>query len=216
MFTGIITGMGRIVDLHDLGSSLQHGKRLTLEAPAGYLDDVALGDSIALNGACMTVTSFDAAAARFTIEISAESLDKTSGLTQPGPVNLEKALRPQDRLGGHIVSGHVDGIGRVTSFEQIGESWELRVQAPPALARFLAYKGSITVNGVSLTVNRVTDVEGGAEFSINLIQHTVAHTTLGLLSAGSAVNLEIDTVARYVERMLQAGVLPAAAPSAQP
>lgn len=215
MFTGIITGMGRIVDLHDLGSSLQHGKRLTLEAPAGYLDDVALGDSIALNGACMTVTSFDAATARFTIEISAESLDKTSGLTQPGPVNLEKALRPQDRLGGHIVSGHVDGIGRVTSFEQIGESWELRVPAPPALARFLAYKGSITVNGVSLTVNRVTDVEGGAEFSINLIQHTVAHTTLGLLSAGSTVNLEIDTVARYVERMLQAGVLPAAAPSAQ-
>ena len=208
MFTGIITGMGRIVALHDLGSSLQHGKRLTLDAPAGYLDDVALGDSIALNGACMTVTSFDPAAARFTIDISAESLDKTTGLAEPGPVNLEKALRAHDRLGGHIVSGHVDGIGRVTFFEPIGESWELRILAPRELAKFLAYKGSITVNGVSLTVNRVADQADGAEFSINLIPHTVENTSLGALRAGSGVNLEIDTVARYVERMLQAGALP--------
>ena len=207
MFTGIITGMGRIVALHDLGSSLQHGKRLTLDAPAGYLDDVALGDSIALNGACMTVTSFDPAAARFTIDISAESLDKTTGLAEPGPVNLEKALRAHDRLGGHIVSGHVDGIGRVTFFEPIGESWELRILAPRELAKFLAYKGSITVNGVSLTVNRVADQADGAEFSINLIPHTVENTSLGALRAGSGVNLEIDTVARYVERMLQAGAL---------
>lgn len=208
MFTGIITGMGRIADLHDLGSSLQHGKRLTLEAPAGYLDDVGLGDSIAINGACMTVTSFDPSSHRFTIDISAESLARTTGLDAPGAVNLEKALRAHDRLGGHIVSGHVDGIGEVVQFERIGESWELRVRTPRELARFLAYKGSITVNGVSLTVNRVEDVAAGAEFSVNLIPHTVEHTTLGLLRVGARVNLEIDTVARYVERMLHAGALP--------
>lgn len=203
MFTGIITGVGRIADLHSLGSSLDHGKRLTVEAPPGYLDDVALGDSIAHNGACMTVTSLDAAASRFTIDISAESLSKTTGLAEVGRrVNLEKALRANDRLGGHIVSGHVDGVGQVVRFERIGESWELCVLAPPALGRYLAYKGSIAVNGVSLTVNRVTDRPDGCEFSINLIPHTVQNTTLGDLAAGSAVNLEIDTVARYVERML--------------
>ena len=206
MFTGIITGVGRIVALHDLGRSLQHGKRLTIEAPAGYLDDVGLGDSIALNGACMTVTTFDLASLQFTIDISAESLDKTCGLDQPGPVNLEKALRAHDRLGGHIVSGHVDGVGRVSRFEQIGESWELCVLAPPALAKYLAYKGSITLNGVSLTVNRVTDLAEGCEVSINLIPHTVQNTALGSLQAGCRVNLEIDTVARYVERMLGAGL----------
>ncbi|MGM9428369.1 riboflavin synthase [Hydrogenophaga sp. MI9] len=203
MFTGIITGVGRIADLHALGSSLDHGKRLTVEAPPGYLDDVALGDSIAHNGACMTVTSLDAAASRFTIDISAESLSKTTGLSEAGRrVNLEKALRASDRLGGHIVSGHVDGVGRVTRFERIGESWELCVLAPPPLGKYLAYKGSIAINGVSLTVNRITDREDGCEFSINLIPHTVENTTLGDLSAGSSVNLEIDTVARYVERML--------------
>ena len=203
MFTGIITGVGRIADLHSLGSSLDHGKRLTVEAPPGYLDDVALGDSIAHNGACMTVTSLDAAASRFTIDISAESLSKTTGLAEVGRrVNLEKALRANDRLGGHIVSGHVDGVGQVVRFERIGESWELCVLAPPALGKYLAYKGSIAVNGVSLTVNRVADRPDGCEFSINLIPHTVQNTTLGDLAAGSAVNLEIDTVARYVERML--------------
>ena len=206
MFTGIITGVGRIVALHDLGSSLQHGKRLIIEAPAGYLDDVGLGDSIALNGACMTVTTFDTASRQFTIDISAESLDKTCGLDQPGPVNLEKALRAHDRLGGHIVSGHVDGVGRVSRFEQVGESWELCVLAPPALAKYLAYKGSITVNGVSLTVNKVNDLNEGCEVSINLIPHTVQNTALGSLNEGSRVNLEIDTVARYVERMLGAGL----------
>jgi hypothetical protein len=133
MFTGIITGIGRIVALQDLGASQQHGKRLTIEAPAGYLDDVGLGDSIALNGACMTVTSLQLAQRQFTIDISAESLDKTSGLTHTGPVNLEKALRANDRLGGHIVSGHVDGLGTVASFGQVGESWELCVTAPRAL-----------------------------------------------------------------------------------
>ncbi len=203
MFTGIITGVGRIVALHDLGSSLQFGKRLTIEAPAGYLDDVGLGDSIALNGACMTVTTFSPELRQFTIDISAESLDKTIGLDAPGPVNLEKALRAHDRLGGHIVSGHVDGIGRVSHFAQVGESWELRILAPRELAKYLAYKGSITINGVSLTVNRVHDSAEGCEVSINLIPHTVENTALGHLRAGSGVNLEIDLIARYVERMLQ-------------
>jgi riboflavin synthase len=202
MFTGIITGVGRIVAVQPLGSSLQHGKRLTIETPAGYLDDVGLGDSIALNGACMTVTSLAAAENRFTIDISAESLDKTAGLDQTGPVNLEKALRAHDRLGGHIVSGHVDGIGRVTHFAQVGESWELRVMAPASLGKYLAYKGSITINGVSLTVNRVQDGDDGCECSINLIPHTVENTALGHLRSGSTVNLEIDLIARYVERML--------------
>ena len=204
MFTGIITGVGRIVAVHALGSSSTHGKRLTISCPADYLGDVGLGDSIALNGACMTVTTLDTAANQFTIDISAESLDKTAALDSVGPVNLEKALRANDRLGGHIVSGHVDGIGTVAHFAQVGESWELRVLAPPALAKFLAYKGSITINGVSLTVNRIADVSGGCEISINLIPHTVENTALGTLSADSRVNLEIDTVARYVERMMTA------------
>lgn len=208
MFTGIITGVGRIVAVHSLGSSLDHGKRLTIEAPAGYLDDVGLGDSIALNGACMTVTALDSAKNQFLIEISAESLAKTSGLAEPGPINLEKALRANDRLGGHIVAGHVDGIGTVTHFAQVGESWELRILAPRELGKYLAYKGSITVNGVSLTVNRVTDLEGaqaGCGISINLISHTVQNTALGHLRPQSLVNLEIDLIARYVERMLQDG-----------
>jgi riboflavin synthase len=205
MFTGIITGVGRIAAIDDLGSSRQHGKRLTVTAPAAYLDDVGLGDSIALNGACMTVTSLDASAGRFTIDISAESLDKTAGLDTPGAVNLEKALRPQDRLGGHLVSGHVDGVGRVLKMEQVGESWELRILAPQPLGKYLAYKGSITVNGVSLTVNTIADTAEGTELSINLIPHTVANTALHALKAGSRVNLEIDLIARYVERMLSAG-----------
>ena len=204
MFTGIITGVGRIAALHALGSSLHHGKRLHIEAPPGYLDDVGLGDSIALNGACMTVTSLDLPQRQFTIDISAESLARTTGLADIGHrINLEKALRANDRLGGHIVSGHVDGIGRVTRFAQVGESWELCVMAPPELGKYLAYKGSITVNGVSLTVNRVEDSAQGCSFSINLIPHTVDNTALGSLADGAAVNLEIDTVARYVERMLQ-------------
>jgi riboflavin synthase len=202
MFTGIITGVGEVVAADALGAGPSHGKRLTVETPAGYLDDVQLGDSIALNGACMTVTAFDPDARRFTIDISAESLDKTVGLDKAGPVNLEKALRANDRLGGHIVSGHVDGIGEVTHFAPVGESWELRIAAPVALAPYLAYKGSITVNGVSLTVNRVADGAERCELSINLIPHTLEQTTLGRLSAGSKVNLEIDLIARYVARML--------------
>lgn len=123
MFTGIITGMGRIAAVQSLGNAPTHGKRLTIQAPAAYLDDVGLGDSIALNGACMTVTTLDVARQQFTIDISAESLDKTTGLDTQGPINLEKALRANDRLGGHLVSGHVDDLGTVTAFGQVGESW---------------------------------------------------------------------------------------------
>jgi riboflavin synthase len=204
MFTGIITGVGRISDVQPLGNSATHGKRLTIHAPAGYLDDVGLGDSIAINGACMTVTTFDVAQQQFTIDISAESLDKTAGLDTLGPINLEKALRANDRLGGHLVSGHVDGMGTVSHFAQVGESWELRVLAPVALGKYLAYKGSITINGVSLTVNRIADVAGGCEVSINLIPHTVENTALHSLAVGKTVNLEIDLIARYVERMMTA------------
>mgnify|MGYP000719078338 CR=1 FL=1 len=204
MFTGIITGVGRIAAVHDLGRSLDHGKRLEISTPAHYLDDVSLGDSIALNGACMTVTSFNTQQNLFTIDISAESLDKTALLNVIGTtLNLEKALRPNDRLGGHIVSGHVDGVGQVALFELVGESWLLQVLAPPLLAKYLAYKGSITVNGVSLTVNRIEDKADGCLVFINLIPHTIENTALGSLKPGSPVNLEIDTVARYVERMLQ-------------
>jgi riboflavin synthase len=159
----------------------------------------------------MTVTSFDLDCHTFTIDISAESLARTAGLDGEGRVNLEKALRAHDRLGGHIVSGHVDGVGHVSFFERVGESWELRILAPTDLARYLAYKGSITINGVSLTVNQVKDFldapgplgKLGSEVSINLIPHTIEHTALGSLQTGSPVNLEIDTVARYVERMLR-------------
>ena len=207
MFTGIISGLGQLAQATPLGADPSHGRRLTITTPPGYLADVQLGDSIALNGACMTVTTFSPESHQFTIDISAESLDKTSGLDQQGTVNLEKALRANDRLGGHIVSGHVDGVGHISHFEQIGESWELRVLAPHTLAKYLAYKGSITVNGVSLTVNRVTDLAEGCDISINLIPHTVDNTALGSLKAGSRVNLEIDTVARYVERMLSAGMI---------
>lgn len=212
MFTGIITGVGQIVDSQPLGQQPEHGRRLTVQAPAGYLEGVGLGDSIAINGACMTVTSFDVATSRFTIDVSAESLARTVGLDGAGRVNLEQALRSHDRLGGHIVTGHVDGTGRVEVFEPVGESWLLRIRAPQTLARFLAYKGSITVNGVSLTVNQVHDaVDGSTAFDINLIPHTLDHTALGGLKAGHQVNLEVDLIARYVERMLSAeGKLPTA------
>lgn len=202
MFTGIITAIGRIDSITDLGTGVQYGKRLRIVTPPGYLDDVSLGDSIALNGACMTVTSLDLAGCAFTVDVSAESLDKTTGLNHAGEVNLEKALAVHERLGGHIVSGHVDGVGRVTHFAPVGESWELRIQAPAALAHYLAYKGSIAVQGVSLTVNSVKDGPDGCEFSINLIPHTVENTSLKLLKPGSPVNLEVDVIARYVARML--------------
>ena len=204
MFTGIISGLGRITQADALGSDPSHGKRLTIVAPPGYLDDVQLGDSIALNGACMTATALDRAASVFTIDISAESLARTCGLDATGRVNLEKAMRANDRLGGHMVSGHVDGLGTVSYFAPVGESWELHILTPRELARFIAYKGSITVNGVSLTVNQVTDLADACELSINLIPHTLENTTLDELKTGRRVNLEIDLIARYVERMLTA------------
>lgn len=202
MFTGIITGIGHISGIESLGESMSHGKRLTISAPAHYLDDVGLGDSIALNGACMTVTHLQPEKGQFCVDISAESLEKTTSLDSPGPVNLEKALRPMDRLGGHMVSGHVDGVGTVQQLAPVGESWAFHIAAPRNLAKYLVYKGSITVNGVSLTVNHVEDTSDACVIHINLIPHTVTHTALGALLAGSHVNLEIDTIARYVERML--------------
>ncbi|URV25683.1 riboflavin synthase [Burkholderia gladioli] len=202
MFTGIVAAVGRIESIAPLGTEADAGVRLVVRAGGLDLGDVALGDSIAIQGACMT--AIEATAETFTVDVSRESLNKTVGLSEPGEVNLEKALRAHDRLGGHIVSGHVDGLGTVTHFAPVGESHELRVLAPKALGKYLAYKGSITVNGVSLTVNAVKDLADGCEFSINLIPHTVQVTTLRHLKAGSKVNLEIDMIARYVERMLGA------------
>ena len=209
MFTGIVAAVGRIAQVTPLGGA-DAGVRRTIKAGTLGLDDVAIGDSIAIEGACMTVIAKSAGS--FDVEVSRESLSKTAGLTGAGEVNLEKAMRPTDRLGGHMVSGHVDGQGEVVSFAAVGESWQLVIRAPQELAKFLAYKGSITVNGVSLTVNRVTDLPAGpeagalagTEISINLIPHTIAVTTLRHLAAGRRVNLEIDLIARYVERMLTA------------
>lgn len=198
MFSGIVAAVGRITRI----DPLEQGVRLTVDTAGLGLDDVALGDSIAHNGVCLTVIGIDGRNAQF--DVSKETLNCTAGLDAPGEVNLEKALRLSDRLGGHLVSGHVDGVGTVRSFERVGESHELVIVAPKPLARYLARKGSITVQGVSLTVNRVADVEDGCEFSINLIPHTVQVTTLGSLKAGSRVNLEIDLIARYAERMMAA------------
>jgi riboflavin synthase len=200
MFTGIVAAIGRIERVDSLGEGA--GVRLTIEGGTLGLDDVAIGDSIAIQGACMTAVMNDGR--RFAVDVSLESLDKTVGLDEPGEVNLEKALRLADRLGGHLVSGHVDGLGEVIVFEPVGESWRLDVRVPEALSKYLAYKGSVTVNGTSLTVNRVTDLPGGAcDVSINLIPHTIEATTLKHLQPGARVNLEIDLIARYVERMLQ-------------
>lgn len=193
MFSGIIADVGRIANTLDR----EGGLRLTIDTNALGLDDVLLGDSIAVNGVCLTVIALDGYA--FTVDVSRETLDCTVGLDKMGAaVNLEKALRLSDRLGGHLVSGHVDGVGDVVAFDDLGESWKLSIRAPHALAKFIAYKGSITVNGVSLTVNRV-DVD---QFELNLIPHTLQMTTLKELAAGAQVNLEVDLIARYVERML--------------
>ena len=206
MFTGIVAAVGTITSVAPLAGGLDAGVRLAIDAGPLPLADVGLGDSIAINGACMTVT--EKSATGFTVDVSRESLNKTVGLDAPGEVNLEKALTLAERLGGHLVSGHVDGLGVVHSFEPVGESRELIIDAPHELGKFLAYKGSIVVNGVSLTVNRVHDPEEGGQkvcrFSINLIPHTIEVTTLRHLAAGSRVNLEIDLIARYVERMLAA------------
>ncbi len=201
MFTGIIQAVGQIETVEKLGDGLR------LHINAGKLDmsDVQLGDSIALQGACMTVIAMTPT--HFSIDISAESLNKTTGLDKTGFVNLEKALRLNDRLGGHLVSGHVDGMGEVVTFKQVQAdsadgSWHLAIRAPLSLAKYLAYKGSIVVNGTSLTVNQIEDEANGCLMHINLIPHTLENTTLQYLKAGSIVNLEVDLIARYVERMM--------------
>ncbi|MGD9944147.1 MAG: riboflavin synthase [Burkholderiaceae bacterium] len=204
MFTGIVAAVGRIESIDPLGDEADAGLRLAVSAGGLDMSDVALGDSIAIQGACMTVVAVTSSG--FSVDVSRESLSRTVGLERPGEVNLEKALRLADRLGGHLVSGHVDGLGEVVSFDPVGESRRLIVRAPRELARYFAYKGSVTINGVSLTVNRVTDLPQGCDIEINLIPHTVAVTTLRLLEPGAQVNLEIDTIARYVERQLQESV----------
>lgn len=201
MFTGIVSAIGRITQVSPQRVADQDaGLRLDISV-ANFLTPASkLGDSIAIQGACMTVVALEAD--RFSVDISRESLNKTSGLDAVGEVNLEHALRMGDSLDGHMVSGHVDGLGVVSHFAPIGESWDLRIQAPMSLAKYLAYKGSVTVNGVSLTVNQVDDNVNGCEFRINLIPHTLEVTTLKHLKAGNSVNLEIDMIARYVERMV--------------
>ncbi|NOT19313.1 MAG: riboflavin synthase [Sideroxydans sp.] len=195
MFSGIIADAGLIKSVQDRVGGL----RIMIATEVLGLDDVETGDSIAVNGVCLTV--IEIVGNDFIVDVSRETLSCTTGLGEKGKhVNLEKALRLSDRLGGHLVSGHVDGVGEVIAFNDIGESWRLIVRAPEVLSKFIATKGSITINGVSLTVNRVA----GHEFEVNLIPHTLEVTTLNELKTGAQVNLEIDLIARYVERMLQA------------
>lgn len=204
MFTGIVAAVGRIVSTEPLVAGDEDaGLRLRIDAGGLGLSDVAIGDSIAMQGACMTVVVLDER--HFEVDVSRESLNLTVGLSAPGEVNLEKSLRMGDPLGGHLVSGHVDGMGDVLRFDAVGESRELVIRVPESLAKFLAYKGSVTVNGISLTVNRVEDTPDGCEISINIIPHTQEVTTLRHVRPGDRVNLEIDTIARYVERMMSAG-----------
>ena len=194
MFSGIIAEIGTItcVDMQ-VG-----GLRLTVLTDRLGLDDVQTGDSIAVNGACLTVVEKNNNA--FTVDVSGETLSCTTGLaTQGARVNLEKALRLSDRLNGHLVSGHIDGVGEVVAVTALGENRKLSVRAPQAMMKYIAPKGAITINGVNLTVNELDD----AVLSINLIPHTLKVTTLSELQAGSTVNVEVDLIARYVERMMQ-------------
>ncbi|WBO22646.1 riboflavin synthase [Sphingomonas abietis] len=202
MFTGIITDIGTIQHVEQRGD-------LRLRIACGYdMAGVALGASIACSGACLTVVDKSApgAPATFDVDISAESVSRTaSGMWEQGrQLNLERALKVGDELGGHIVTGHVDGIGTVVGMAPVGDSRRIDIAAPASLAPYLAAKGSITVDGVSLTVNDVTDQpDGTTHFALNIIPHTAAQTTLGALAAGSSVNLEIDILARYLGRMEQ-------------
>ena len=197
MFTGIVETTGMI----ETAVVTPENTRLTIASPRLGLHQVSLGDSIAVSGCCLTVV--EKTPETFSVDVSNETLSLTSGLAQGAEVNLEKSLRFGDRLGGHLVSGHIDGVGLVTAMDDLGASWHLEIDAPKDLARFVARKGSIAVNGVSLTVNKVSDGAGGnALFEINIIPHTHQMTTIRLLRKGMKVNLEIDLVARYVERML--------------
>lgn len=198
MFSGIVADIGTISQ----ATGRDGGLRLVIATRTLDLGDVQTGDSIAVNGVCLTVIEHTVDS--FTVDVSRETLNCTEGLDAIGaPVNLEKALRLADRLGGHLVSGHVDGVGEVSGFSDLGESWKLDIRAPQALSKYIAIKGSITINGVSLTVNQVADDQSGAcEFSLNLISHTLAMTNLKNLTAGGRVNLEVDLIARHVERML--------------
>ncbi len=194
MFSGIIAAVGRITQL----TPREVGYRLHVDAGKLELDDVVLGDSIACNGVCLTVVAIEGG--QFMVDVSPETLSCTVGLDNPGEINLEKALRLADRLGGHLVSGHVDGVGIVQRFDAIGDNRLLEIEAPADLAKYIARKGSITINGTSLTTNDVT----GARFTINLIPHTLDNTTLKHLVPGTRVNLEVDLIARYCERLLTA------------
>jgi riboflavin synthase len=196
MFTGIVQAVGTIDALTPLQGKMQGGVRLTIEAGGLALSEVRIGDSICVQGACLTVVAIEGE--RLSFDVSRETLDCTTGLAQPGRVNLETSLGLGDKLGGHLVTGHVDGVGEVLAFEPAGESVLLRLRAPAGLAKYVARKGSVCVDGVSLTVNRAE----GDVFEINLIPHTLAVTTLSRLAPGAKVNLEIDLIARYVERML--------------
>jgi riboflavin synthase len=194
MFTGIVATVGGIESVRPQTGGL----RLVICAGDLALDDVSVGASIAVNGVCLTVVAVSGK--RFEVDVSQETIECTVGLTAPGKVNLEKALRLTDRLDGHLVTGHIDGVGEVRAFEPAGENYRLVVRAPTALAKYLARKGSVAVQGVSLTVNRVES----AEFEVNLVPHTLAVTTLKHLAPGAGVNLEIDLLARYVERLYAA------------
>ncbi len=194
MFTGIVAAVGHIETL----TPLAQGVRLAIATGNLPLADARPGDSICVNGVCLTAVELRSGS--FVADVSRETLDCTVGLDCAGAeVNLEKSLTLADGLGGHLVSGHVDGVGVVSRFEAIGESWLLEIVAPEALARYIARKGSVTVNGVSLTVNHVDD----CRFDINIIPHTRAVTTFRNLAGGDRVNLEVDLIARYCERILQ-------------
>jgi len=198
MFTGIVSALGNITHV-SAHADAQAGVRVRVAVTDFPLRQTRIGDSIAIAGACMTVVDVQDDA--FTVDVSRESLNRTTGLDRPGLVNLEHALRLGDSLDGHLVSGHVDDVGVVAHFAPAGESWDLRIDAPLSLAHYLAVKGSLTVNGVSLTINRVEDLAQTCRVWINLIPHTVQVTTLKHLRAGDAVNLEVDMLARYVQRM---------------